>query len=387
MPRLGGPAVVFECDDPYELASFWSQVTGYQEDPDDPNRPGDRAALLIAPDGSPDLLFIQVDEATDVVRLTLAVADLEGEIERMRGLGATITYGTDEDVVFSDPEGNEFRLVVGRPRKPALPRLALDAPVRVRVRSRDDSVLNVDIPAGVLRGLQALGDAVLAALSQGDEGARRVAPPLIAALREREWEGDDLLAGQLETMLATGAIPDLQPAPVKLDQVADALEGDPMWGDGRLNLETGDVWPSDTDGTWGSAEAEEEGAEDKWLYIHCEGSREGYRDMEVFIATMRNAVPANHLELAIRGRGAFRRFRETIQEWPGERERWDEFSAERQLGRARAWLDGSGYYVRIGVLDSDSNQPSLCHKFIHNDAWMLNRARAATAEAFITSCR
>lgn len=183
-------SIVFECDDPYELASFWSQVTGYQEDPDEPNRPGDRAALLIAPDGSPDLLFIQVDEATDIVRLTLAVADLEGEIKRMRGLGATITYGTDEDVAFSDPEGNEFRLVVGRTRKPALPRLTLDAPVQVRVRGTDDSVLNVDIPAGALRGLQALGDVMLAALSQGDEGARRAAPPLIAALRERAWEGD-----------------------------------------------------------------------------------------------------------------------------------------------------------------------------------------------------
>jgi hypothetical protein len=345
-------SIVFECDAPYELASFWSHVTGYQEDSDDPNRPGDRAALLIAPDGSPDLLFIQVDEATDVVRLTLAVADLEGEIERMRGLGATITYGTDEDVAFSDPEGNEFRLVVGRTRKPTLPRLTLDAPVQVRVTGTDNSVLTVDIPAGALRGLQALGDAMLAALSRGDEGARRVAPPLIAALREREWEGDDVLAGQLESMLATGAIPDLRPAPAKLDQIADALEGDPMQGDGRLNLETGDVWPYDTYGMWGSDQKEAEEEEDKWLYVHCAGSRDGYRDMEVFIGTMRDSVRANELELAIQGRGAFRRFRETIQEWPGERERWDEFSAERQLGRARAWLDGAGYYVRIGVLAS-----------------------------------
>jgi hypothetical protein len=232
-------SIVFECDDPYELASFWSQVTGYQEDPDDPNRPGDRAALLIAPDGSPDLLFIKGDEATDVVRLTLAVADLEGEIKRMRGLGATITYGNDEDVAFSDPEGNEFRLVVGRTRKPALPRLTLDTPVRVRVSGTDDSVLNVGIPAGVLRGLQALGDVMLAALSQCDEGARRAAPPLIAALREREWEGDDLLASQLESMLATGAIPDLQPAPAKLGQIADVLEGDPMQG---VSVHGSGVW-------------------------------------------------------------------------------------------------------------------------------------------------
>jgi hypothetical protein len=111
-------------------------------------------------------LFIQGDEAMDVVRLTLAVADLDREVERMRELGATVIHGADGSVKLEDPEGNEFRLVVGRTRKPALPRLTLEEPVQIRVRAADNSVLTVGIPAGALRGLQALGDAMLAALSQ-----------------------------------------------------------------------------------------------------------------------------------------------------------------------------------------------------------------------------
>ena len=30
-------SITFDCADPYRLAHFWSQVTGYGEDPDNPN--------------------------------------------------------------------------------------------------------------------------------------------------------------------------------------------------------------------------------------------------------------------------------------------------------------------------------------------------------------
>jgi hypothetical protein len=47
--------------DPYQLAGFWSEVTGYSRDPDD--RPDDAAALLMADDDEgPSLLFIAVPE-------------------------------------------------------------------------------------------------------------------------------------------------------------------------------------------------------------------------------------------------------------------------------------------------------------------------------------
>ena len=39
----------FDCADPYALATFWSRVTGYKEDPDTPTAPGDDA-----PPGTPE---------------------------------------------------------------------------------------------------------------------------------------------------------------------------------------------------------------------------------------------------------------------------------------------------------------------------------------------
>jgi len=49
------------------------------------------------------------------------------------------------------------------------------------------------------------------------------------------------------------------------------------------------------------------------------------------------------LEVAITGRGAFRRFKDVIDRWPDEIERWRVFSDERRMGRAREWLAAHGY--------------------------------------------
>jgi hypothetical protein len=44
------------------------------------------------------------------------------------------------------------------------------------------------------------------------------------------WAGDDVLADQLDALQGTGALPDLRPLPVDLDELAGILEGDPMYG-------------------------------------------------------------------------------------------------------------------------------------------------------------
>lgn len=48
----------FDCTDPYRLALFWAEVTGWAEHPDDGNAPDEPEALLISPDGELHLLFI-----------------------------------------------------------------------------------------------------------------------------------------------------------------------------------------------------------------------------------------------------------------------------------------------------------------------------------------
>ena len=50
-------SITFDCADPYRMAHFWSQLTGFIEDPDNGNAPDDPEALLLSPDGLLALLF------------------------------------------------------------------------------------------------------------------------------------------------------------------------------------------------------------------------------------------------------------------------------------------------------------------------------------------
>jgi hypothetical protein len=228
--------------------------------------------------------------------------------------------------------------------------------LRVEIPSKDgNQIVQIKGPLMLENGMHTLGDWVLAALEQHADGADKAARPMVAALRERDWEGDVELADQLDALLDGGVIPKLRPLNVDLGQLSGVLEGDPEFGGGRIDLQTGDVWPEpavDYGGVFSAEEEEDEeesDEEDRWLRVDCEGSRDGYRDMERFIGTVSDPGRADRLEIAITGRGAFRRFRDVLSRWPEEDDRWQTFSTERERGRARAWLVDAGYYVRIGI--------------------------------------
>ena len=189
--------------------------------------------------------------------------------------------------------------------------------------------------------LQLAGDGLLDAVGNGVQGAPELAAECAAALRQREWTGDEELADQLEAILNQSPTPMLRSIPVDLEELASILEGDPQWGGGRIDLNTGQCWPAAS--IYDLADVDEDEDDDHWLHVACEGSRESYRDMELFIATIDDPTIVDRLAIAIRGKGSFRRFKDVLSRWPGELQRYFVFSSERQRGRARAWLAAAGY--------------------------------------------
>jgi hypothetical protein len=193
--------------------------------------------------------------------------------------------------------------------------------------------------------LQLIGDGLLAAVRDGIDGSVDLTHACVTALHAREWEGDRELADALDAALGSGPTPMLRPLPVDLEELAMILEGDPIHGGGRIDLRTGEVWPQSA-----IEYAEEVGEIDeddddleRQLWVHCEGSHDGYRDMEWFIDDLNDEAFADQLARAISGRGAFRRFKDTLSERPELMTRWHAFSNDRHRGRARSWLAGEGY--------------------------------------------
>src|SRR6266566_5309360 len=97
-----------------------------------------------------------------------------------------------------------------------------------------------------------------------------------------------------------------------------------------------------------SAEDKDEADDpDKWLWMHCEGSRDGYKDMELFIGTVRDPGRADRLEIAISGRGAFRR---SPRGGPDRRLQPAETNGR---SRDRTWVDEEDAFTDIHPQASD----------------------------------
>jgi catechol 2,3-dioxygenase-like lactoylglutathione lyase family enzyme len=111
-------SITFDCADMVRLAEFWSQVTGFGEDPEYPNSPGDPAWAILSPDRKLLMLFVSVPESKTVknrLHLDIVPEDRtrDEEVERLLALGATQVADHRRPngsgwVVLADPEGNEF---------------------------------------------------------------------------------------------------------------------------------------------------------------------------------------------------------------------------------------------------------------------------------------
>lgn len=132
---------------------------------------------------------------------------------------------------------------------------------------------------------------------------------------------------------------------INLDELCEAMEDSSYERDYYLDLKTGEVlFTSDYLDDEESVKLKDRIEEnfDRYEHIPKAESREVYQDMVDFIATVEDAHLAELLEVAINGKGAFRRFKEVVLNYPEEKERWFEFKDERMEGRVREWLDEIG---------------------------------------------
>jgi hypothetical protein len=194
--------------------------------------------------------------------------------------------------------------------------------------------------------LQTAGEGVLMALGAGTAGAAALAHDLIGRLTDRGWEGDVELA-ELLTAQTGGPPTGRRAVPAELEELADLLEGSLDHGfGGLLDLTTGGTWPESVLDDWGGDEEDRPQPDlepDRWLEVPNVGSREAWRDMADFIATLDDRSVAERLADAIDGRGAFSRFRRELDRHPELISRWRAFSDECKVGRARSWLAAEGY--------------------------------------------
>ncbi len=247
-----------------------------------------------------------------------------------------------------------------RPNRPH-PMLLHQWPAREQVPPLDLTELRRLIasedPAGFLAAvsgrdiddaLQQVGAGVPMALASAGERAETVAVSVINRLTWRAWAGDEVLAEDLLACLR-GQPPAGRVVPVDLELLSAEMEGDAdLSTGGYLDLDTGQVYgegATDPMMVGEDAAIDIEQEPDRWLHIGSTGSRDGWQDMAAFAQRQHDAALREHLERAIEGKGAFRRFRDLIHD-EDLADAWYAFSTDRKLGRARALLADHG--IRVG---------------------------------------
>jgi predicted nucleotidyltransferase len=121
---------------------------------------------------------------------------------------------------------------------------------------------------------------------------------------------------------------------VDLDELCCALEDHSYEHSWWFDPQSGEIHFHGPDDEATSNELDETGL----FFIEPMASHEGYTDMADFVTMVPNRRARENLERAIEGRGAFRRFKDTLLEYPELRQVWFIFHDARMARRAVAWL-------------------------------------------------
>lgn len=138
----------------------------------------------------------------------------------------------------------------------------------------------------------------------------------------------------------------LRKIPVELAELCAAVDDASLEHRYFLDTETGEVIliseVSDGDEVQQQLGEIDEAESGHYLEVPRADSHEGYRDLEDFILTVQDQPLRELLEVAIQGRGAFRRFKDVLARNPAELQRWFDFQGARIEARAREWLTDEG---------------------------------------------
>jgi uncharacterized protein UPF0158 len=129
--------------------------------------------------------------------------------------------------------------------------------------------------------------------------------------------------------------------PIAWEALEDAFENNAPEVHSYLNLESGDVVRI-VDGIAEPATHSRIASDAGYMRIDPVSSREQYRWMERFIATVEEPELRQKLVASIDGKGAFRRFKDVLMSYPVDRERWFAFRSERLRIAIEAWLEAHG---------------------------------------------
>ena len=129
---------------------------------------------------------------------------------------------------------------------------------------------------------------------------------------------------------------------IDLDELCSAMADSSYEHEYYLDLETGEILfisEYTDDEETGKLKSQVEDDSDRYERIPEAESHEGYEDMVEFIATVKDERLVELLEVAINGKGAFRRFKDVLLNYPEERESWFQFKDDRMEEKALEWLD------------------------------------------------
>jgi hypothetical protein len=141
-----------------------------------------------------------------------------------------------------------------------------------------------------------------------------------------------------------------RPVPVNWDDLEMAMTWRSEELEYFLDLRSGEVrqyrssmFAADADDVDLSEDEADEGlAEGHLVRVEPIESSVEYRWMEEFAVSVTDGRLRDLLKVALDGRGAFRRFKDVLAQYPREREQWFRFHDQRVRAAMREWLEDNG---------------------------------------------